>query len=39
MNVDEWRGRGRPKKIWMDCATIVMSGRRRRVAPTPNKMG
>ena len=24
MNVDGWRGRGRPKKRWMDCVANVM---------------
>ncbi|KAJ8709706.1 hypothetical protein PYW08_009710 [Mythimna loreyi] len=27
MNVDGWRGRGRPKKIWMDCVRSDMENR------------
>ncbi|CAH0695515.1 unnamed protein product [Spodoptera exigua] len=28
INVDGWRGRGRPKKIWMDCVRSDMEDRR-----------
>ena len=39
MNIDGWRGSGRPKKIWMDCVTNDMlekgvddaDGKQRRV--------
>lgn len=51
VNVDGWRGRRRPKKIWVDCVRSDMKERgvsdivtgdrteRKSIAPTPNKTG